>query len=99
MKRDIAAAITLKDLDAASGELFSRCEHVGSFGVASEGDHRRVFEQKQDIADLSSLAQVNQLPLQPNPFGVINLTELDDGNHVAVEIIGPQCSPASCRLS
>src|SRR5882762_11180739 len=92
MKRDVPAAIALKDINAAGGELFSRCEHVGSLGIASEGDHRRVFEQKQDIADLSGLAQINQLLLQPNPFAIINLTELDDRNHVASEIIGPQCS-------
>ena len=92
MKRDIAAAIALKDLNATGGELFSRCEHVGSLGIASEGDHRRVFEQKQDIADLSGLAQINQLLLQANPFAIIDLAELDDRNHVASEIIGPQCS-------
>jgi hypothetical protein len=92
MKRDIATAITLKDLNAAGSELFSRSQHIGRLGVASERDHRRVFEQKQDIADLSRLAQINQLLLQANPFAIINLTELDDRNHVAIEIIGPQRS-------
>jgi hypothetical protein len=41
--------------------------------------------------------------LQPKPFAITNLTELDDRNHVAIEIIGPQCSagilPAALKAS
>jgi hypothetical protein len=41
--------------------------------------------------------------LQSEPFAIINLTELDDRNHVAIEIIGPQCSagilPAALKAS
>src|SRR5258707_3892481 len=92
MKRDIAAAIALEDLNAASGKLFGRSEHVDSLGIASEGDHWRVFEQKQHIAYLSRLAQFDQPLLQAEPFAVVEDTELDDRNHVAIEIIGPQCS-------
>ena len=49
-------------------------------------------QQQQHVSDLAGLAQINQLPLQPKPFAIINLTELDDRNHVAIEIIGPQRS-------
>ncbi len=49
-----------------------------------------MFEQQQHVADLAGLAQIDQLPLQPKPFAIIKLAELDDGNHVAFEIIGPR---------
>ena len=81
MKRNVPAAIALEHLDAAGGELFSRSEHVGSLGVASEGDDGRVFEQQQHIADLSGLAQFDQPPLQAQTFAVVKHTELDDRNH------------------
>lgn len=41
-----------------------------------------MFEQQQDVADLPRLAQIDQLPLQANAFGVIDLSELDYRNHV-----------------
>src|SRR4029077_12586527 len=81
MKRNVPAAIALKHLDAASRELLSRSEHIGSLGIASEGDDGRMFEQKQDVADLSSLAELDQLLLQAQTFAVVKYTELDDTNH------------------
>ena len=54
---DVAAAVAFEELDAALGEEFGRCDHVGSFRVAAERDDRRVFEQEQDIADLFFFAQ------------------------------------------
>jgi len=51
-----------------------------------------VFQEKQRIADLPSLAQVNYLPLQAQPFAVIKLTRLTTEITFALEIIGPQCS-------
>src|SRR6266853_5603702 len=92
MKSNIAAAIALEDLNAASGQLFGRSEHMSSLGIASKGNDGRMFQQQQHVVDLSSLAQINQPLLQPNPVAIINLAELDDRNHVAIEIIGPQCS-------
>src|SRR5216684_2589669 len=70
------------NIAAAGGELFGRSEHVDSLGIAPKSNDGRMFQQQQHVADLSSLAQINQLPLQPNPFAIINLTELDDRNHV-----------------
>ena len=89
MKSNVPAAIALEHLDAASGQLFGRSEHMSSPGIASKSNDGRVFQEKQRIPDLPSLAQVNYLPLQAQPFAVIKLTELDDRNHVALEIIGP----------
>jgi hypothetical protein len=108
VKRNIPAAIALEHLDAPSRQYFGRSEHVGSLGVASKGDDRRVLKQQKHIANLSQLPPFDQRPLQAQTLAVINLTELDDRNHVAVEIIGPQwtpwtprriVAPASCRLS
>ena len=81
VKRNIPAAIALEHLDAASGQHFGRSEHVGSLGVASERDDRRVLEQQQHVADLSRLAQIDQRPLQTQTFAVVKRPELDNGNH------------------
>ena len=81
MKRNIPPAIALEHLDAASGQHLGRSEHVGSLGVASKGDDRRVFKQQQHIADPSQLPQFDQRPLQTQTFAVVKRTELDNGNH------------------
>ena len=67
---------------------------MSSFGIASKSDDGRMFQQQQHVSDLAGLAQIDRLPLQPKPFAIINLTELDDRNHVAIEIIGRQRMPA-----
>ena len=97
MKRNIAAAIALEDLDAAGSKHLSRSEHVSSFGIASEGDDGRMFQQQQHVADLASLAQIDQLPLQAQPFAIVKHAELDDRNHVAIEIIGPPAAAVGRR--
>jgi hypothetical protein len=93
VKRNITAAVTLEYLDTASRQCIGRSEHISSFGVAPESNDGRMFQQEQHVADLSRLAQIDQPPLQAQPFGITNLTELDDRNHVAIEIIGPQWKP------
>src|ERR1700686_2504629 len=92
MKSNIAAAIALEDLNAAGSKLFGRSEHVDSFRVASKRDDGRVLKQQQHVADLPRLAQFDELPLQAQTFAIVEYAELDDRNHVAIEIIGPQCS-------
>ena len=89
VKRNIPAAIALEQLDPASRQHFGRSEHVGGFGVAAERDDGRVFEEQQHVAGLSRLAPIDQLPLQAQPLAIIKLPELNDRNHVAIEIIGP----------
>jgi hypothetical protein len=56
MKRNVAAAITLEHLDAASRKRIGRSEHIGSFGIAPESDDGRMFQQKQRVADLTGFA-------------------------------------------
>ncbi len=63
MKRDVASAIALKHFDAVSRERIGRSKHVRSFGVSSKRNHRCVLKQKQHVADLASLAQIDELPL------------------------------------
>ena len=55
VKCDIAAAIAFEHFHAALGQYFRRGNHVCSFCVAAESDDRRVLEQKEHIADASSL--------------------------------------------
>jgi hypothetical protein len=43
-----------------------------------------VFQQQQHVADPGRLAQINQFLLQAKAGSVIELTEFDDGNHVAI---------------
>src|ERR1700691_5655932 len=62
---------------------------MSGFGIASQSNDRRVFQQQQHIANLARLAQIDQLSLQAQTFAIINLPELDDRNHVAIEIIVP----------
>ena len=58
-----------------------------------------MFEQQQHVANLASLAQIDQLSLRAKAFGIIELAELDDRDHVTAEIIGPQGSAGVFRLS
>jgi hypothetical protein len=93
MKRNIAAAIALEDLDSACRQRIGGSEYISRARIASKRNDRRMFEQQQHVADLASLAQIDQLPLQPQSFCIIKLTELDDRNHVAIEIIGSERVP------
>jgi hypothetical protein len=78
---DIAAAVALEELDAASDKGFGGSEDVGGFGVAAESDDGRVLDQEEDVADLFLFAQIDQLLLEAQAFGVVEGSELDDGNH------------------
>jgi hypothetical protein len=73
VKRHIPTAIAFEELDSATGERFGRGQYVGGFRVSAKSDYRRMLEQQQHIADLASLAQIDQLPLQPQAFAVVNL--------------------------
>lgn len=64
VKGDIATAVAFEELNPALGPEFGRGDYVCGFGIAAEGDDRRVLEQKQDVADLFFLAQSDELLLQ-----------------------------------
>ncbi len=81
MEGNIAAAIALEDLDSAGGQRLRGSEDMSSFGVASESNNSRMLEQQQRIAYFTQFAQIDQFPLQAQPFAIINPPELDHGNH------------------
>jgi hypothetical protein len=84
MKGNVASAIALEHLDPASGQNFRRSQHIGRLGIAPERNDGSVFQQQQHVADPGRLAQINQFLLQAKAGSVIELTEFDDGNHVAI---------------
>ena len=78
MKGHIAAAIAFKYLNSPRRQRLRRHQHIRPLRVPPERNHRRVLQQQQHIADHAGLAQLDQLLLQPKPFAIIHLTELDD---------------------
>ena len=52
-----------------------------------------MLQQQKHIANLPGLAQMDQLLLQAQPVGIADNPEMDDGNHVVLEIIGPAAAP------
>ena len=54
---DVAAPVGFEEFDAALGQEFGARDHVCGFGVASEGDDRRVFEQEKHVADFFFFAE------------------------------------------
>ena len=74
---DVAAAVAFEELDSALGEGFGRSDYVCCFRVTSQCNDGFMFEQQQDIANLVSFAQVDQLLLQAQAGGIVNGAELD----------------------
>ena len=87
MKCNVTSAIAFENFHAALCELLRRGEHVRSFGIPAEGDHRRVLQQKKNIADAAFFAQVNQLLLQAEGRRVVESAELEDGNQLVKQVI------------
>lgn len=59
MKGDIPAAIAVEQLYPALFEQFVRSEQVLLARISSEGDDRRMFEEKQDIGNALVFAQLD----------------------------------------
>ena len=49
-------------------------------GISPQSDYGRMFQKQQRIANLSGLAHFDQRLLQTQRCGVINRSELDNGN-------------------
>ena len=81
MEGDVTAAVTLEYFHAPPGQQLGRGHDVLLLAVAAESDDRRVFEQQQDIADAAFFAQVDEALLQAEAGGVVNRSELEDGDH------------------
>ena len=59
MKGDISAAIALEQLYPALFQQFLRSEQVLLARISSEGDDRRMFEEKQNIGNALLFAQLD----------------------------------------
>ena len=103
-KRYSDAILKLKESQASPGKspydqhVINEMLKVAYVRTGNYADAAKVMEAEIDDGFvpqselqglIRGLAQVNYLPLQAQPFAVIKLTELDDRNHVAPEIIGP----------
>ena len=79
----IAASVALEHLDTLFSKFFRRSNHIRTVGVSAKSDDWTVLEQKQYVANSALFAQVDQPLLQAQSGGVINCSELDDGDHVS----------------
>jgi hypothetical protein len=82
VQRDLSAAIGILDVDAASGERLAALEQVLGLRAPAERDHRSVLEAQHHVADLVTLARLEQLELQSIGRFVAALTE-PDAHHLA----------------
>jgi hypothetical protein len=81
VKRNVTAAVAVEQFDAALPQQFGWGNHVGSLGIAAEGDDRGVLQQEQHVANSTFFSQFDKLLLQTQASGVVNSPELDDGDH------------------
>ena len=79
---DVASSIAFVQLDSSLLEEFGRRNYVCGFGVPAQGDYRLVFEEEQEVADLSLFAEGDQLLLQAETCGVVDDAELDDRDQI-----------------
>ena len=59
MEGYVAAAIALENLNTTGRKSFGRGNHVGGFGISTESDHRRVFEQQERIANTTVFTKLD----------------------------------------
>ena len=78
---DVATTIDFVEGDAAAREELIGCEDVGAVCIAAEGEHRRVFEEQQNVADAALLAEFDQLRLEKERFAVVDAAEIEVLDH------------------
>jgi hypothetical protein len=69
---DVAATVDLVERDATACKEIIGSKNVVAVGVAAEGEHRRMLEEQQDIADAALLAQVDKFHLETESFAVVD---------------------------
>jgi hypothetical protein len=79
---DVATAVAFEEFDTALGKEFRRRDHVGCFCIAAQRYDRRMFQQKQDIADFFFLAESDKLALQAKAGCIIDCAELDERDQI-----------------
>ena len=70
-----------------------------SFGVSSEGDNGRVFEEEENVSDAVLFAKRNERLLQFLRSAVVYSAEMDDGDHVYVLMGIPYTAPAASSMA
>jgi hypothetical protein len=77
VKRDVASASGLDELDALSFELFRRSEHVRPIVSRSnaEGNDRRMLEQEQLVGNAAGLALFDEPFLEVERVRVLERSE------------------------
>jgi len=78
---DVSATIDFVKRDTVFGEQLIRCEDIGSAGIASEGENRRVFEEKERVVDKTSEAHGCDFCLEPKSFVVAYAAKVKVLNH------------------
>ncbi len=76
MEGDIAAAVALRQLDAARGQGGAAEQHVFGVGVAAERDHGGMLEQQQGVGNGAGLAAAHQRFLHLLGRGISYATEM-----------------------
>ncbi len=72
---DLASALGALDRDAASGQLRIGGEDVRGIGLAAQGQHGGMLEEQQLVPDHVIGALVDEAPLEPVRFGVVDPAE------------------------
>ncbi len=83
---DISAAVDLVDLGAAAGQQFVAGKNVGAGCIATQGEHGRVFQQDERIANGAGFPRSDNFSLYPQTFCVGDAAELKEMHvHVALQ--------------
>jgi hypothetical protein len=77
----VAAAVDLVEGDAAAFEQLVRCQNVGTVGVTAQGEHGRVLQQQEHVADAILLAEIDELGLETQGLGVVDAAEIEGVDH------------------
>jgi hypothetical protein len=78
---DITTPVDLVERHASAGQKLIRCQNVAAVGIAAKSKHRRMLEQKQDVANAALKPQRCDLRLEPEAFVVADATEIKALDH------------------
>ena len=88
MECNVATSIALEKLDAFSLQEVRRSQQVFPARIATEGDDGRMFEKKQNVGNVSALAEFCKGLLQAQSCTVVNGAEMEDGYQLLFPISG-----------
>src|SRR4051812_9145462 len=74
----VTTTIGLMQFNSIGSQELARCDDVLRSGIAPHRDHRRVFQQKQRMANASFFYQLDKGLLQLQRNGVIHAAEIKD---------------------